>query len=52
MTEHTIVGTVKVLKDVESPELGNTRDILVYVPPDYEASTQRYPVIYMGSTTG
>ncbi len=47
MSEHTIVGTVRVLKDVESPELGNSRDILVYLPPDYDEATERYPVVYM-----
>src|SRR5215211_2366936 len=47
MSEHTIVGTVHVLDQVASPELGNQRDILVYLPPGYDASQQRYPVIYM-----
>ena len=47
MSEHTIVGTVRVLGQVASPELGNQRDILVYLPPGYDTSQQRYPVIYM-----
>jgi isoamylase len=49
MSEHTtVVGDVRVLKDFESPQLGNTRDILVYVPPDYDqAHDRRYPVLYM-----
>src|SRR4051794_40550032 len=47
MIEHTIVGTVRVLDQIHSPELGNQRDILVYLPPGYDASRQRYPVIYM-----
>src|SRR5215212_12069243 len=47
MSEHTIVGTVRVLNQVTSPELGNQRDILVYLPPAYDFSQQRYPVIYM-----
>ena len=46
-SEHTIVGTVKVLAGVHSPQLDNTRDILVYLPPYYETGTQHYPVIYM-----
>lgn len=29
------------------PQLGRTRRILVYVPPDYATSGLRYPVIYM-----
>ncbi|HEX6746209.1 MAG TPA: alpha/beta hydrolase-fold protein [Longimicrobium sp.] len=44
---HTVVGTVKVLEGVESPQLGNTRDLLVYLPPSYARGDRRYPVIYM-----
>ncbi|HEX2189481.1 MAG TPA: alpha/beta hydrolase-fold protein [Longimicrobiaceae bacterium] len=29
------------------PELGRTRRVWVYLPPDYAASGRRYPVIYM-----
>ncbi len=47
MTDHTIVGTVKTLPSVYSPQLDNSRDILVYLPPDYETGEQRYPVLYM-----
>jgi isoamylase len=47
MSEHTIVGTVRVLDQVYSPELENRRGILVYLPPEYDSSQQRYPVIYM-----
>ncbi len=46
-TEHTVVGTVKVLPNVWSPQLGNQRDILVYLPPSYEQGDKHYPVIYM-----
>ena len=45
--EHTVVGTVKALPQLESPQLGNRRDILVYLPPSYGTSQRRYPVIYM-----
>lgn len=45
--EHTVTGDVRVLHDVESPQLGNTRDLFVYVPPSYGTSDQRYPVVYM-----
>ncbi len=45
--EHTVVGMIKVLPAVWSPQLGNQRDILVYLPPSYEQSDKRYPVIYM-----
>jgi len=47
MSEHTIVGTVRVLDQVYSPQLDNQRDILVYLPPDYDQSAARYPVMYM-----
>ena len=42
-----IAGTVKVLRDVASPELGNTRDLLVYLPPSYGIANRTYPAIYM-----
>jgi predicted alpha/beta superfamily hydrolase len=45
--EHTVVGTVKVMMGVESPQLGNARDLLVYLPPSYGRGDRRYPVIYM-----
>ncbi|HKP74206.1 MAG TPA: alpha/beta hydrolase-fold protein [Longimicrobiaceae bacterium] len=44
---HTVVGTVMVLEGVESPQLGNRRDLLVYLPPSYARGDRRYPVIYM-----
>jgi len=47
MSEHTIVGTVQVLRQVASPQLGNQRDILVYLPPSYEQDDRAYPVLYM-----
>lgn len=44
---HTVVGTLKVLPDVWSPQLGNQRDILIYLPPSYEQDNKAYPVLYM-----
>jgi predicted alpha/beta superfamily hydrolase len=47
---HTVVGDVRVLPQLASPQLGNQRDILVYLPPSYAAgagSDRRYPVLYM-----
>jgi predicted alpha/beta superfamily hydrolase len=35
------------LPAVYSPELGNARDVLVYLPPSYRGSRRSYPVIYM-----
>lgn len=43
----TMTGDVR-RHQVESPQLGNTRTVIVWLPPGYEASkTQRYPVLYM-----
>jgi predicted alpha/beta superfamily hydrolase len=44
---HTVVGNLKVLKGFKSPQLGNRRDILVYLPPSYETGNKRYPVLYL-----
>lgn len=43
----TVTGTVLVWSDFTSEELGNKRDALVYLPPSYDYSERRYPVIYM-----
>jgi predicted alpha/beta superfamily hydrolase len=41
-------GLLKVLKSVHSPQLGNARDITVYLPPSYITARDRwYPVLYM-----
>ena len=40
-------GTLKVVRDVHSPELSNSRDILVHLPTSYTEDQRRYPVIYM-----
>jgi predicted alpha/beta superfamily hydrolase len=42
-----IAGTVKVLLGVRSEELGNVRDILVYLPPSYPTANRTYPTLYM-----
>ncbi len=44
---HSVVGTLKVLPDLFSPQLDNERDVLVYLPPSYDQTDIRYPVIYM-----
>ena len=41
------VGNVRRLDRVHSPELGNHRDIHVYLPPSYTDSGRHYPVVYM-----
>ena len=42
-----VSGTVKVLRGVRSEELGNTRDLLVYLPPSYPTANRTYPTLYM-----
>jgi predicted alpha/beta superfamily hydrolase len=43
---HTVVGTLKVLEGVRSPELGNTRDLFVHLPPSYPDGRREWPVLY------
>jgi predicted alpha/beta superfamily hydrolase len=40
-------GELQTLKDFESPELENRRDILVWLPPSYHLDERAYPVLYM-----
>jgi predicted alpha/beta superfamily hydrolase len=42
-----VVGRIKHLDQVHSPQLGNSRDLLVYLPSSYDDGQQRYPVLYM-----
>jgi predicted alpha/beta superfamily hydrolase len=42
-----VVGRIRQLERVHSPQLGNERDLLVYLPPSYDTSGRPYPVIYM-----
>ncbi len=44
---HTVVGNLKIARDIKSPQLNNQRDILVYLPPTYNTAAKRYPVLYM-----
>jgi predicted alpha/beta superfamily hydrolase len=46
-SQHSITGNVQIKTAVYSPQLQNTRDILVYLPPSYETSDRHYPVLYM-----
>jgi predicted alpha/beta superfamily hydrolase len=45
--DHTVVGNLKILPGFKSPQLGNNRDLLVYLPPSYEGGDDRYPVLYL-----
>ena len=40
-------GRLDVIPSVESRELGNARDILVYLPASYDKTDKPYPVLYM-----
>jgi predicted alpha/beta superfamily hydrolase len=42
-----VAGTVKVMRGVWSAELGNERDILVYLPPSYPTANRTFPTLYM-----
>jgi len=44
---HGVVGTIMQLTGLHSPQLDNTRDILVYLPSDHGRDDRRFPVIYM-----
>ncbi len=45
---HTIVGNVTIIEDFPIPELNRTRDIWIYLPPNYEDSAKcHFPVLYM-----
>jgi predicted alpha/beta superfamily hydrolase len=41
-------GTIRIVENFASPQLGNGRNLRIYLPPDYENNPQRrYPVLYM-----
>ncbi|HTW95787.1 MAG TPA: alpha/beta hydrolase-fold protein, partial [Tepidisphaeraceae bacterium] len=44
----TLTGIFRLHKKFESKILGNSRTLIVYLPPDYESNSgRRYPVLYM-----
>ncbi len=46
--EHTLTGDVRLHKSFHSAMLNNDRDVIVFLPPGYDAdSKKRYPVFYM-----
>ena len=45
--QHTVAGTLKVLPALRSPQLGNRRDLLVWLPPSYGQGDARYAVLYV-----
>ncbi len=45
---HTLTGDIRFHKQFHSRFLPTDRDLIVYLPPDYERDhTKRYPVLYM-----
>jgi predicted alpha/beta superfamily hydrolase len=45
---HTLTGNIKIHTDFRSQFLPTPRDLIVYLPPDYDLETsRRYPVLYM-----
>jgi predicted alpha/beta superfamily hydrolase len=40
-------GDIRRMAGLRSPELDNTRDVEIYVPPSYRTSGRHYPVVYM-----
>lgn len=46
-TAENVAGTLKVLEDVRSEELGNHRNLLVLLPPSWPETGRRWPVLYM-----
>lgn len=48
LPKHTLAGDVRLHKNFHSNLLGNSRDLVVYLPPGYDKNkTHRYPVLYM-----
>lgn len=41
-----VKGNLVILPEVYSPQLDNTRHVVVYLPPSYVINQNRYPVIY------
>ncbi|HVL39797.1 MAG TPA: alpha/beta hydrolase-fold protein, partial [Fimbriimonadaceae bacterium] len=43
----SLTGDIRHHRDFESKILGNKRNLIVYLPPDYAKQTRRYPVVYL-----
>lgn len=42
-----VVGTIAVVRALSVPQLGTSRRIWVYLPPEYDTSNRLYPVLYV-----
>lgn len=45
--DYSVSGVLRIAPGVYSSQLGNHRDILVYLPPSYHKGDGHYPVLYM-----
>ncbi|MEL6524863.1 MAG: alpha/beta hydrolase-fold protein, partial [Chloroflexota bacterium] len=45
--QNTVVGELRLLDEMYSPHLDNTRHLLVWLPSSYHDTQNNYPVIYM-----
>ncbi len=46
--EHTLTGTLRLHKALRSRFFEGSRDVIVYLPPDYNSALERrYPVLYL-----
>ena len=46
--DHTAAENVHIIDEAfYMPQLDRTRRVWIYLPPDYETSTKKYPVVYM-----
>ncbi len=46
--EHTLTGNIKLHTALKSQFVEDSRDVIVYLPPDYDtAPDRRYPVLYL-----
>jgi predicted alpha/beta superfamily hydrolase len=47
-TKAVATGTLRIIDNFASPQLGNSRKLRIYLPPGYDSNPQqRYPVLYM-----
>lgn len=40
-------GQIKIIRNFNIPQLNRTRSLRIYLPPEYDKSNRRYPVLYM-----
>lgn len=46
--DHTLTGTLRLHKALRSRFVEEARDVILYLPPDYNSATERrYPVLYL-----